>query len=281
MAEALAEDEKTSEAAECYQKLDDLSAELLDSDDYFQQRYWHDILAGLAGCHVALDNLDAVGNIYRRALDHEFQALEELVGEYPNDGRFKYYRALEVWTHPFTHASSATAKLMSVWIKQQKFFDTVDLMKALDRGDTGYIGTRLAAVFQANAHDSEFQAQIRELTSAAHAFEFVDKAYKSAIDITDAWDVNRSVALQFSRGMLAWLCGSSTETQDRAFEMWTGIVKADVLDDVSDGDSIEETRANAARALLRTLLERAKEFGPGSRNAGSIRSSVRDRSKSG
>lgn len=69
MAESLAGDDQTQAACECYQKLDNPSEELRESDDGIEELYWRTVLPGLADCYVSLDNLDPAAEIYRKQID--------------------------------------------------------------------------------------------------------------------------------------------------------------------------------------------------------------------
>ena len=206
---------------------------------------------------------------YKRALDHAFEALEELVTDEPDDGQYEYWRDLNTSSRPFFgRASLATEKLVNIWHRQKKFEESLELLTSLNRGDNGYVGTRLGAIVSANALDSDFQLHLRALGDNLKAFESLDQAYDSALEITDEDDLNAILALRVSQGWLTWICGHSTEAQDRAFDIWEArVIDWIVPDDVDESWSIYQARSGAARKMPRLLLERVKQLGPSTPSA--------------
>ena len=90
MAAALYDNGEVAEACSCYQKLDKISANLLESDETFVDKYWHSILSGLADCHVDLERPEIAADIYKRVKDHYVKLLEETMAEEPDDGQYDY-----------------------------------------------------------------------------------------------------------------------------------------------------------------------------------------------
>ena len=149
--------------------------------------------------------------------------------------------------------------------KQKDFAALLELLNSLDHRDRGYTGTRLSGIVSGNADEPEFRRSLCALAAKADAFELVDEAYSTAIGLTDADQyLGRLIALKYSKAMLAWLCGKTTQVQDRSLEIWTDIITTTVPDDVDNRPYIEQMRANAAIELPKALLQRLKDAGPGS-----------------
>ncbi len=138
------------------------------------------------------------------------------------DGQYNYTDDVD---DPFPLAASAATKLISVWYKQNNFGAIRTLLESLDRKDTGYAGTRLTGVLQRDAADSDIHEQLRALVVHSSAFDFIDKTYASAIEVTGQEQLLISLALQHYRGLLNWVCGSSVDVQDRSFDIWKGVIE--------------------------------------------------------
>jgi tetratricopeptide (TPR) repeat protein len=264
MAESLAGDGQTQAACECYQKLDNPSEELRESDDGIEELYWKTVLPGLADCYVSLDNLDPAAAIYQRVVDHYLSEVEDAVAGDADDGQYNYTDDIE---DDFDSAASAATKLMSVWYKKTNFAAIRTLLESLDRTDTGYSSTRLTGVLQRSAADSTFHEQLRALVVDQSAFDFVEKMYGSAIEATSQELLLRSLALRHYRAMLNWVCGSSAEFQDRALEIWKGIIETEIPDN-ADSECFD-MRIEACREMPKALLHRAKDLHPGSAESNS------------
>ena len=245
-----------------------MSADLLESNSVFAEKYWSEILQGLADNYTALGKPDVAAGYYRRVIDHEFQLIEEATADEEDDGQYDYVFDFNEKDKIFRAAAMATTKLISIWYKEENLAQILEELRALDRRDTGFTGTRLAGIVAGKAHDAEFQTCLRALVTNSEVFEFVDGAYRLAIEITDVEEeLYRVLDLKYSRGMLAWLCGSSKEIQDGSFAIFTEIITTDVPDDTENGRETRQTRQKAARMLPQALLDRAKEAGPGSTSA--------------
>jgi tetratricopeptide (TPR) repeat protein len=267
MGEALAGSGQTSAACECYQKLDELSEEVRESDEGIEELYWLVVLPGLANCYRELDNLDPAADIYKRVLEHFYSEVEDGVSDEPDDGQYDYYDDFDEVEGDFLMAATATTNLMLVWYKQQKLAAIRALLESSDRKDTGYSGTRLIGVVQLNAANGNFHEQLRALVHDADAFSFVDQMYVSAIEATRSKDLSLTLALQHYRAMLNWLYGALAGSQDRAFEIWTNIIETTIPDDADE--TCFQMRIKASRELPKALLQRAKALGSGSPEANS------------
>lgn len=266
MGESLAGSGQTPAACECFQKLNELSEGLRESDSDIEKSYWAVVLPGLADCYRKLDNLDPAADILQRVTAHFYKQVEDSVSDEPDDGQYDYYDAFDKAESSFLMAASATTNLMTVWYKQKKLAAVRSLLESLDRKDNGYSGTRLIGIMQLNADaDGNFHEQLRALVNDTDAFYFIDQTYNAAIEATRPRDMGLTLALQYYRAMLNWLYGAQAGSQDRAFEIWTSIIETTIPDDASA--RCFEMRINASREFPKAILERAKALGPGSLEA--------------
>ena len=263
MGEALAGDCQTTAACECYQKLDELSEELRESDEGIEELYWLVVLPGLANCYLELDNLNPAADIYQRVIEHFYSEVEERVSEEPDDSQYDYADDLEEFEGDFLMAATAITSLMVVRYRQRDLAAIRALLESADRKDTGYSGTRLTGIVQLNADKDDFHEQLRALATDADAFNFVDRTYVAAIEV--AKPLGRTLALEYYRGLLNWVYGALVGSQDRAFEIWSNIIETTIPDDADE--TCFDMRIHASRELPKALLQRAKGLGPGSPEA--------------
>ena len=264
MAESLAGSGQIPDACECYQKLDQASEELRNSDDGIIELYWKVVLPGLADCYVSLDILALAADIYQRVMDPYFEEVEADVSDDADDGQYNYLADGE---DDFSQAASATAKLMSVWHQQENLAGIHDLLEKLKRTDTGYSSTRLTGVMQYNATDNSFHERLRTLVTDAESYDLINNIYVAATAATGPDYMDRSLALRYFQGMLNWAFGLSASSQETSFDIWKDIIETEIPDDAAA--VCFEMRINACKQLPKALLQRAKELGLDSSEANS------------
>ena len=256
MAESLAGSDQVAAACECYQTLDNSSAELRDSDDAIDELYWKVVLPGLADCYVSLNDLALAADIYQRVMDHYFGEVEDGVSDDADDGQYSY---LDAGEDDFSQAAAAATKLMFVWYQQENFTGIHNMLESLKRTDTGYSTTRLTGVMQYNATDSSLHNQLRTLVIDAESFHFINNLYIDATEATGSVYLDRSLALRYFWGMLNWVYGSFADSQERSFDIWKDIIETEIQDNAEA--VCFEMRINACMQLPKALLHRAKELG--------------------